>query len=218
MTAHTLTGTLTTFREEGLGGEHKECFLASVRSAVAAIQELLQAREQLWVCAGCRFSTDHQAMSSTIKSCSTCGESQEWTLHSYCSAWLRGLLTKGLQSYDRERDLIMTNYAQLGERLLAPHRKQVGLEYPGHRELGGKATCACEVEAIPSVIGLEGGNTIQGNNQENMGTLESGVLSQRSQVKVDCWELVSFTFSLIASSLIGSSSRCSTNSTFTGTE
>ena len=68
----------------------------------------------------------------------------------------------------------MTNYAQLGERLLAPHGKQVGLEYPDHRELGSNATCACEVEAIPSVIGLEGGNTIQENNQENMDTLESG--------------------------------------------
>ena len=51
------------------------------------------------------------------------------------------------------------------------------MEYPDHRELGGNATCACEVEAIPSVIGLEGGNTIQGNNQENMDTLESGALS-----------------------------------------
>jgi ribosomal protein L37AE/L43A len=85
VTAHTLTGTLATFKEEGLGGEHKECFFLSVRSAVSAIQELLESREQLWVCAGCRFSPDHVAISSNIKSCSTCGESQEWTLHSYCS-------------------------------------------------------------------------------------------------------------------------------------
>ena len=137
-TIHSLTGTLTTYREEGLGGEHKGCFLATVRSAVAAIQELLQAREQLWVCAGCRFATDLKAMSSTIMSCSTCGESQEWTLSSYCTAWLKGLLTKGLTSYDRERTMKITNYAQLGERLLAPHRKQVGLEYTDHRELGGR--------------------------------------------------------------------------------
>jgi hypothetical protein len=143
---------------------------------VVAIQELLQAREQLLVCAGCRFSTDHQAMRSTIKSCSTCGENQECTLDSYCSAWLRGLPTKGLQSYDRERDLNMTSYAQLGESLLAPHGKQVGLEYPDHRELGGDATFACKVEASSVVIGLEGGNTNQGNNHENMDTLESGAL------------------------------------------
>jgi hypothetical protein len=32
---HPLTGTLSTFREEGLGGEHKDCFLAS--SSVASI-------------------------------------------------------------------------------------------------------------------------------------------------------------------------------------
>ena len=58
----------------------------------------------------------------------------------------------------------MTNYAQLGERLLAPHGKQVGLEYPDHRELGDDAACACEAEIVPDVIGLEGGNTDQGNN------------------------------------------------------
>ena len=109
MTAHTLTGTLTTFREEGLGGEHKECFLLSVRSAVAAILELPDSRDQFWVCAGCSLDPYHVAMSSTNKSCTSCGETLEWTLHSYCSGWLSGLLTKGLQSYDRERDFTMTN-------------------------------------------------------------------------------------------------------------
>ena len=92
-----------------MGGEHKECFNLSFRSTVAAIQELLDSKDQLWVCAGCRFDSDHVAMSSTIKSCTTCGETLEWTLHSYCSGWLSGLLTKGLQSYDRERDFTMTN-------------------------------------------------------------------------------------------------------------
>ena len=53
---------------------------------------------------------DHVAMSSTIKSCATCGETLEWTLHSYCSGWLRGLLTKGLLSFDRERDHNMTGF------------------------------------------------------------------------------------------------------------
>jgi hypothetical protein len=58
----------------------------------------------------------------------------------------------------------MTNYAQLGEKLLAPHGLQVGLEFPDHRELGDDATCACESEevkeqAIPVAAGLEGGNT-----------------------------------------------------------
>ena len=70
----------------------------------------------------------------------------------------------------------MTNYAHLGERLLAPHGQQIGLEYPDHRELGDDATCACEVEASSVVIGLEGGNTNQGNNHEHMDTLESGAL------------------------------------------
>jgi hypothetical protein len=56
--------------------------------------------------------------------------SQQWTLNSYCSAWL---LTKCQKSYDREMDLKLTNYAQLDERLLAPHGKQVGLEHPDHR-------------------------------------------------------------------------------------
>jgi hypothetical protein len=57
----------------------------------------------------------------------------------------------------------MTNYDQLGERLLAPH---VGLEYPDHRELGGDSTWACEVEASSVVIGLEDGNTNQRNYHE----------------------------------------------------
>ena len=121
---------MSTYREEGLGGEHKGCFLATVRSAVAAIQELLNAKEQLWVCAGCRADYAHIAMSSTLTSCSTCGESLEWTLSVYCTSWIKGLLTKSTMSFDRERSLKMTNYAQMGERLLAPHRKQVGLEYP----------------------------------------------------------------------------------------
>jgi hypothetical protein len=47
VTAHSLTGTPSTFKEEGLGGEHKECFLLSVRSAVAAILELLDSKDQL---------------------------------------------------------------------------------------------------------------------------------------------------------------------------
>jgi hypothetical protein len=75
----------------------------------------------------------------------------------------------------------MTNYAQLDEKLLAPHRLQVGLEYPDHRDLGDDARCACESEeveeeAIPVAIGLEGGNTNQGNNHENMDTLEVAAL------------------------------------------
>jgi hypothetical protein len=103
-------------------------------------------------------------MSSTIKSCTSYGETLEWTLHSYCSGWLRGLLTKGLQSYNRERDFTMTNYAQLGEKLLAPHGLQVGLEFPDHRELGDDTTCTCESEeveeqAIPVDAGFEGGNS-----------------------------------------------------------
>ena len=64
------------------------------------------------------------------------------------------------------------------ERLLAPHRRQVGLEYPDHRELGHNAACACEAEIVPDVIGLEGGNTDQENNTgDEMDTMELGALA-----------------------------------------
>ena len=88
-----LTGNASTYKEEELGGEHKACITAAIQSTVAAIHELLDIKDQLWVCAGCRFDHDHQAMSSTVKSCTTCGETLEWTLQSYVSGWLRGLLT-----------------------------------------------------------------------------------------------------------------------------
>ena len=101
---HPLTGSMATYREEGLGSAHKECVLATVTSTRMAIQELLAAKEQLWVCAGCRSSYDHQAMLSSILACTDCGETQEWTLQVYCDMWIRGLLIKGMLGYDRERD------------------------------------------------------------------------------------------------------------------
>ena len=74
---HSLTGTATTYKVEKLGGEHKVCITSAIKSTIAAIQELLDNKDQLWVCAGCRFDDDHQAMSSTVKSCTTCGETLE---------------------------------------------------------------------------------------------------------------------------------------------
>jgi hypothetical protein len=82
----------------------------------------------------------------------------------------------------RERNFTMTNHAQQGEKLLAPHGLQVGLEFPDHRELGDDETCACESEeveeqAITVVAALEGGNTDQGSNHENMDTEEVAALT-----------------------------------------
>ena len=59
-------------------------------------------------------------MMSFITTCSTCGESQKWTLTSYCTAWLRGLLTKCQKTTDKEMDMKLTTYDLLGEKLLAP--------------------------------------------------------------------------------------------------
>ena len=42
---HPLTGSMTTYREEGLGAAHKECVTSMVTSTRMAIQELLAARE-----------------------------------------------------------------------------------------------------------------------------------------------------------------------------
>ena len=149
------------------------CITSAIKPTIAAIQELLDIKDQLRVCSGCRFDDGHQAMSSTVKSCTTCGETLEWTLQSYVSSWLRGLLTKGLIGLDMEKGHTLTNFAHLGELLLTPHGLQVGLEYPDHRELGDDATCACESEevdeqAIPKVAAVEGGNTDHESNPENM--------------------------------------------------
>jgi hypothetical protein len=99
-TFHSLTGNATTYKEEELGGEHKVCITAAIQSTVAAIHELLDVKDQLWVCAGCRFEEGHQAMSSTIKACTDCGETLAWTLQNYVAGWLRGLLTKGMLGLD----------------------------------------------------------------------------------------------------------------------
>ena len=156
---HPLTGSMTTYREEGLGAAHKECVIAMVASTRMAIQELLAAKEQLWICAGCRVNYDHQAMSSNIQTCADCGESQEWTLQIYCDMWIRGLLQKGMQGYDREMDGAPMNFALLGEKLLSPHGVNTGLENPDHKEIGEDATCACEADSNAGGTDFEGGNT-----------------------------------------------------------
>ena len=51
-TFHSLTGTATTYKEEELRGEHKACITAAIQSTIAAIHELLDIKDQLWVCAG----------------------------------------------------------------------------------------------------------------------------------------------------------------------
>jgi hypothetical protein len=151
-TFHSLTGTTATFKEEKQGGEHKMCITSDFKSTIAAIQELLDINDQLLVCSGCRFDDGHQAMSSTVNSCTTCGETLEWTLQSYVSGWLRGLLTKGLLGLDMEKGHTLTNFALLGEMLLALHGLQVGLEFPDHRELGDDTTYACESEKLMSKL------------------------------------------------------------------
>jgi hypothetical protein len=93
-------------------------------------------------------------------------------IYFYFSGWLRGLPAKGLLSYDRERNPPMTNYAQLGEKLLTLD----------HRELGDDATCACvseevEEQAIPVAACLEGANTDQGSSHENMDNVEVAALT-----------------------------------------
>ena len=85
---HPLTGSMTTFREEGLGAVHKECVLAMVTSVRMAIQVLLADKEHLWVCALCRPNYDHRAMPSSILACTDCGETHEWTLQVYCDMWI----------------------------------------------------------------------------------------------------------------------------------
>ena len=97
---HALTGNMDTYKDEELGGEHKACITAAINSTVAAIHELLEVKAQLWVCAACRHEEGHIAMSSTITACTDCGETLAWTLQIYVSAWLRGLLTKGMLGLD----------------------------------------------------------------------------------------------------------------------
>ena len=131
-----------------------------------AIQELLAAREQLWICAGCRVNYDHKAMSSNTLACADCGESQEWTLQIYCDMWIRGLLIKGMMGYNRERDGSPVNFAKLGEKMLSPHGVNTGLEHPDHREIGDDATCACEADSEAGGTDFEGGNTDKVSDME----------------------------------------------------
>jgi hypothetical protein len=163
---HPLTGSMTTYREEGLGAAHKECVLATVTSARMAIQELLAAKEQLWVCAGCRSNYDHQAMLSSILACTDCGETQEWTLQAYCDMWVRGLLIKGMLGYDRERTTNPVNFAKLGEKMLSPHGRNIGLEYPDHGEIGEDATCACEATSLVDGTDFDGGITDKASDMD----------------------------------------------------
>jgi hypothetical protein len=128
-----------------------------VTSARVSIQELLMAKEQLWVSGGCRSNYEHKAMRSTILACTDCGETQEWTLQIYCTAWIKGLLIKGMLSYDKERDTKTTNFAQLGKKLLSPHGRKIGLEFPDHGELEDDATCACESASAAGDIDFEKG-------------------------------------------------------------
>ena len=51
---HALTGNKDTYKDEELSGEHRACITAAISSTVAAIQELLEVKAQLWVCDGCR--------------------------------------------------------------------------------------------------------------------------------------------------------------------
>ena len=97
-TFHALTGKMDTYKDEKLCGEHKACITAAINSTVAAIHELLEVKAQLWVCAACHHEEGHIAMSSTITACTDCGETLAWTLQINVSAWLRGLLTKGMSA------------------------------------------------------------------------------------------------------------------------
>ena len=176
---HALTGNRDTFKEEQLGGEHKICITAAISSTVAAIQELLEYKPQLWICSGCRLEEGHVAMNSTVTACTDCGETMASTLLIYVSAWVRGLLTKSFLGTDTEKGNQLTNFSHFGALLLAPHGVQNGLEYPDHTEMGDFATCACESQEVEIIDpkGTDADAGVDGNvnpviSVENMETEE----------------------------------------------
>ena len=91
-----------------------------------------------------------------------------------------------------EKGHTLTNFAHLGELLLAPHGLQVGLEFPDHTEIGDDATCACESEEVdeqvmPKVGAVEGGNTVPEINLEDMETEDVAALMPAPRHWLKCF-------------------------------
>ena len=85
-------------------------------------------------------------MMSTIQdpACRTCGMEMRVSVSTWSMQWLRALQSRIGFELDTSKDTAITNFAQLGEQLLAPHGEKLGLVYLPILEPGEEATCACE--------------------------------------------------------------------------
>ena len=72
---HPVTGSETTFLQEGLADEHAACFQQAVLHLARALEVLMTSQDQPWVCASCMWNDPNHRMMSTTQdpACKTCG-------------------------------------------------------------------------------------------------------------------------------------------------
>ena len=139
---HTLTGKEDTFLRERFANEHAACFQKAVLSLAAALETLMVAQDQPWVCSSCMWSDPNHLMMSTTQdpACRTCGMEMMVSVKTWSLQWLRSLQLRTGFELDSARDSTICNFAQVGEQLLAPHGEKLGMVYLLKLEPGEQAT------------------------------------------------------------------------------